>query len=875
MRKSTSLAAFFAIVVASRISAQVDLFPKPWANPALWSADTLWVGASFARTSLHPVTVSLKGNGAGWTGDLFFIDPKTGVEDRLFENHDPVGTTVVLSDRHDIPLGDTLYFVYRVTQPVSGVYPSAASILPKYTGPNIPGQSRYVSTPTNPKYGHRWSVAGRVNDSIVEFGFEDNVEPSGSDYDYDDIVFRTTLSLLNDEVPAHLSFTDKAGTKLADGAYYSPANDSLYLVYTDDYVNGDIRKEVVVKIKNRHGAAASDSESVFVLPLSRDGSAGTWKARLPIEEAGGVPGDGKAQVYWLGEVSAAVKTHNRSGQPDGGTATAALNVAYPDKPESVKVRSCPDTSAGIGFATACVSVRVVDQSFTRGPDTAWAEVRCDLSGDVLARVLLFEQTDGSYVSGNIAKNGGPANPADQALSCKASDNITVTYIDEVYGNKATGLAGWSLNPATSAYMKDSDGDGRGDKVYVVFANPVQAPPATVTPVYWNQLLDDPLHAFKGTPRSISIDQTRLNVVIIDLSNAPFPKGMTGIPAGVLPPILTLPPDKVFGGQTPAIADSMGPIVTKAEIHPFDGKSIDKNAQALNVDTLWVTVSEKIAARTDGMGLVRMGVAIDGHCSDYPGSRPIIPSVRPAADTTGLVYKLLLGGDTGPRPLAGDCIYMDVGGAYVDLSGNLPPIHGEILGGNLPPRHIEFLQGYPPVAGLDPNQPSFTAGNGDTRASGQFTSQEGSHWVVEWIPPADWPAGYVPGVSVYTPEKHAPNDSMKSGQDAATNGGMPGGIGAVQVVSTAEYVAEVSIFDNLGHWVKSFSQAFGYRGELANVKRRAKNGKGLVSFLVWDLKDAQGSRAANGAYIWKIQFRFKTGKQEVRYVRTGLARSLQK
>jgi len=202
MRRLTTVLALFASTAAMRVSAQVDIFPKPWANPALWSVDTLWVGASFTRTTLHLVTVSLKGNGAGWTGDLFFIDPKTGVEDRLFENHDPVGTTVVLSDRHDIPIGDTLYFVYRVTQPASGIYPSPASILPKYTGPNIPGQSRYVSTPTNPQYGHRWSVAGRANDSIVEFGFEDNVEPANSDYDFDDIVFRTTLSLVNDEVPA-------------------------------------------------------------------------------------------------------------------------------------------------------------------------------------------------------------------------------------------------------------------------------------------------------------------------------------------------------------------------------------------------------------------------------------------------------------------------------------------------------------------------------------------------------------------------------------------------------------------------------------------------------------------------------------------------
>ncbi len=873
MRRLLAIVPLLSLCAAGEVSAQIDLFPKPWANPALWSVDTLWAGASFTRTTLHPVTVTLKGNGAGWTGDLFFIDPKTGVEDRLFSNHDPVGTTVVLSDRHDIPIGDTLYFVYRVTQPEDALYPSAASILPKYTGPNIPGQSRYVSTPTNPEYGHRWSVAGRANDSIVEFGFEDNVEPSNSDYDFDDIVFRTTLSLLNEEVPAHLSFTDKAGAKLEEGAFYSPANDSLYLVYTDDYVNGDIRKEAVVKIKNRHGSAPSDSESVFVLPLTRDGSTGTWKARLPIEEAGGVPGDGKAQVYWLGEVTASVRSHSRLGQPDGGTATASLNVAYPDKPETVNVHACPDTSAAIGNATACITVKVTDQSFTRGLDTVWAEVRCGLSGDVLPRVPLYEQPDGSYKSGDIPKNGGPADAADQALSCKTSDVITVSYTDEVYGHKATKEVSWSLNLAQSAYIKDSDGDGRGDKVYVVFAGPLPTPPASVTPIYWNQLLDDPQHAFKGKPQSVSIDQTRLNVLIIDLANAPFPKGFTGIPGGAVPPILTLPADNAFGGQKPVIADSMGPILTKAEIHPFNGQAVDKNS--LNVDTLKVTVSEKIATRSDWRDLVRMGTASNGQCVEYGATLPILPASPPTADSSGLIYTLLLGGDAGPRPMVGDCVYLNVNGTYSDLPGNLPPIHGEILTGSLPPRRIEFLQGYPPVAGLDPNRPGFAVSNGDTHASGQFATQEGSNWVVEWIPPADWPAGYVPGASVYSAEKHAPGDSVKAGQDPAKIEGMPEGIGTVQVVSTAEYVAEVSIYDNLGSWVKAFSQAFGYRGELANAKRRAKDGKGLVSFLVWDLKDSRGQKAANGVYIWKIQFRFKTGKQVVRYVRTGVARSLPK
>lgn len=41
----------------------------------------------------------------------------------------------------------------------------------------------------NLRYGHRWSVAGRVDANTLEFGFEDNTEPT-SDMDFDDIVFQ-------------------------------------------------------------------------------------------------------------------------------------------------------------------------------------------------------------------------------------------------------------------------------------------------------------------------------------------------------------------------------------------------------------------------------------------------------------------------------------------------------------------------------------------------------------------------------------------------------------------------------------------------------------------------------------------------------------
>ncbi|MDB5105041.1 MAG: hypothetical protein JWP91_2730, partial [Fibrobacteres bacterium] len=48
-------------------------------------------------------------------------------------------------------------------------------------------------------------------------------------------------------------------------------------------------------------------------------------------------------------------------------------------------------------------------------------------------------------------------------------------------------------------------------------------------------------------------------------------------------------------------------------------------------------------------------------------------------------------------------------------------------------------------------------------------------------------------------------------------------------------------------------------------------KGLVSYLVWDMKDAHGQLAGQGVYVWKVQFQFKGGKQEVQYTKTGVLR----
>lgn len=174
---------------------QSDVY-RPYKNIDLWTSDTLFVGVGFARLGNEPVKVWLKGNEAGLEGELSYLDPANGNRVPLFRNHATPGQVIVLTDRANVPQGQTLTFMYQVVGKGSWYFePPAETRLPKYTGPNHAGDRHYSRATSdgnrNPafRFGHRWSVAGRVNDSIIEFGFEDDTSPD-SDMDFDDVVFQ-------------------------------------------------------------------------------------------------------------------------------------------------------------------------------------------------------------------------------------------------------------------------------------------------------------------------------------------------------------------------------------------------------------------------------------------------------------------------------------------------------------------------------------------------------------------------------------------------------------------------------------------------------------------------------------------------------------
>jgi hypothetical protein len=212
--------------------------------------------------------------------------------------------------------------------------------------------------------------------------------------------------------------------------------------------------------------------------------------------------------------------------------------------------------------------------------------------------------------------------------------------------------------------------------------------------------------------------------------------------------------------------------------------------------------------------------------------------------------------------------------YTDVPGNIPSKTGIRLEGADRDRLIQLFRGYPPVAGLDPNNSSYQVAVQDSRDPDKsgYSSNTGSGWEVNWIPPV--------GFDEQTVEKGGaghgfipknPKDSATGETDPGRIVPMPPFLSAVQVVSTAPYVADVSIFDHLGNFLVSFRQSFGYRGEMGNDQRLAHTGNGLVSYLWWDTRDKNGQYAGQGVYVWKTIFHFQNGKQEVMFTRTGLMR----
>jgi hypothetical protein len=420
----------------------------------------------------------------------------------------------------------------------------------------------------------------------------------------------------------------------------------------------------------------------------------------------------------------------------------------------------------------------------------------------------------------------------------------------------------SYAPVHKAYIKDTDGDGRADKVYIEFEKRLGRVPTSVT-AQWNDTLGAGKTATGPKITFLNADST---VIVVDYAGNEFPLGLTS-PAAGQTPMATLPNDPLFKGQKPVIEDSIGPILITAVKRPGKANTNVANDPSFNMDTLVVVLSEPIKTTGDFKQVLKFATS----CDDY-GRAITITAVNNPTPSVGNPneYIIIVDNSTGAAPQTGNCVFVNADpGKYSDVPGNPPPQYGKKLEGDDRTRVIQVFRGFPPVAGLDPNNATFQVAVQDSRDPGKqgfATPAGGNTWEVVWIPPAGFDANNPSGFNSY----NVTLDQLPSGtRETATPVKLPANISAIQVVSTAPYIAHITIFDIFGNFVNKSTQAFGGRGELQNLARVVP--KGLVSYLVWDMKDSKGQLAGNGVYVWKVQFEFKGGKQEVQYTRTGVMR----
>jgi hypothetical protein len=476
----------------------------------------------------------------------------------------------------------------------------------------------------------------------------------------------------------------------------------------------------------------------------------------------------------------------------------------------------------------------------------------------------------AFVSVNpVAGNGTLEGRLDAALAINAVPVFgTIRSGSDSTGAGITLLS--QLNVVLRGYVRDGNGDGRAETIALSFSRKLTRVPASLDSLYWNEEASANRRSASVAKLSLSADSLTLRV---DLSANPFAKFLTGIPDGAKP-VAKLPGDGYFGGIDVLLADSVGPVPFKAVKLPSSLTTYAVgNERRFEPDTIIITVSEAIRTSKSWTGAFRFGKA--QNCEDAGAilsSIAIPTSGQPAVTGNGTVFTLLTDNEPGSRiPLKGDCIFLDQSGMATDLGFNRAGMLGVPLEGSDPLLVIRDIRGYPPVAGLDPNSGTYTVANsggaGDDRNM-QVIGSGGSADIL-WIPPVDFPSAWNQG-DAYRPLVDVRlSDPENEAMDAQGLKVLPKGISVVQVVTSGRYIAHVRLYNNHGAFVKSWKQKFGFNGELRNTYRITN--QGVRSFLVWDQRDTRGTLAGNGVYVWKVTFELEGGKEEVRYIRTGLVR----
>ncbi len=434
-------------------------------------------------------------------------------------------------------------------------------------------------------------------------------------------------------------------------------------------------------------------------------------------------------------------------------------------------------------------------------------------------------------------------------------------------------------PAARGYAKDFNRDGLAD-VVLVFEKPITSVvPDTIDSVYWNTKTP-------ANRRSVNTGSQTLSLVdSLTLKASPNPSFAlytTGLPTDttLIPGVVSFPVGGYYNGLQVTLDDSVGPVPSMARKLPSDlqvAYTDSAGDKIVDPDTLIITASEPLdsnAHLNPWQGLFRFKTG--ANCSDpssYTGSQTIstVENLTQLPDPTlgGVqepVFHVVVDNRPGVAvPQLGDCIYLEANSGFTDLNQNLPSLAGVTLTGAESPKIVRNMNGYPPVSGLTPGTSAFKSANGSTSLTTKTDPSGAFQWIAPVHFPSGWKAGnpYTPTVTVTLSDSADPSTVEAAGVTT-----IPQGISTLQVVTAGKYIAHVHLADNLGRFVKSWDQQFGFDGELANPNRTSGSGK--LSYLAWDERDSHGNIAGQGVYVWNVIFETEHGKQ-ILVTRTGLVR----
>jgi hypothetical protein len=151
--------------------ADVSYKPVPIiANP--WAAESLFVGADIIVVdSTKEVAVTWKFSKINsCKAELYFMVPNIPDSARFLFYNSTMDSSKILLGKY--ALGTKLYFKYIVKD--TAFFCACCKNKTLFSGQNRRGEDRYISERDEPRrYGARWMAVGKVNDSIVECGFDD------------------------------------------------------------------------------------------------------------------------------------------------------------------------------------------------------------------------------------------------------------------------------------------------------------------------------------------------------------------------------------------------------------------------------------------------------------------------------------------------------------------------------------------------------------------------------------------------------------------------------------------------------------------------------------------------------------------------------